>query len=77
MMIMDKGSTVKRLSIPLLVLRIKALSMLGALVNSCSNLDWEAYSSGVIASILSGFSFSQEMHTFMTHWRDKIFTRLS
>jgi hypothetical protein len=71
MMIMDKGSKVKRLSIPLLVLRIKALSMLGTVVNSCSNLDWEAYSSGVSASILSGLS--QDMHTFMTHWRDKIY----
>jgi hypothetical protein len=75
MMIMDKGSKVKRLSIPLLVLRIKALSILGTLVNSCSSLDWEAYSSDVIASILRGFSFSQDMHTFMTHthWRDKIY----
>jgi len=75
MMIMDKGSKVKRLSIPLLVLRIKALSMLGTLVNSCSNLNWEAYSSDVIASILSGFS--PDMHTFIWPTGGTKFTRLS
>jgi len=32
----------------LLFLRTQALSMVGTLVNSCNNLDWEAYSSDAV-----------------------------
>lgn len=52
---------------PSLVLRMKALSMLGTLVNSCSSLDCEAYSSGAIASILQtgSSSFSPRTHAHL------------
>lgn len=45
--------------LPLSVLKIQALSMLGTLVNSFSNFDWEAYSSDDIASIPNGSSFME------------------
>lgn len=44
--------------IPLPELKVQALSMLEIVLNSCSNLDWEAYSSSLDASKPGDTSFS-------------------